>query len=74
MATTVGPAREQADNIADRNLIALRVWLPVRRSHVGTGALTLTQDAGYTTATEPRVDQLLSVLLSPSGGSPYRPC
>src|SRR5947207_15639212 len=56
MATTVGPARDQADNSADRSLIAAIVGLPVRRFHVGTTARTLTSDAGYTTATDYRVD------------------
>jgi len=40
MATTVGPARAKADNSADRCSIAQIVWLPVRRFHVGTSAMT----------------------------------
>src|SRR5512134_1763987 len=70
MATTVGPAREKADNSSDRCSIAANVWLPVRRFHVGTSAQTLTQDAGYTTATDSRVD-LLTAFLFPRGRSPY---
>src|SRR3979409_1113816 len=56
MATTVGPARDKADNSADRGLIADSVWLPVRRFHVGTNPQRFTSDAGYTTATDSRVD------------------
>src|SRR5947207_14445200 len=70
MATTVGPARDQADNSADRSLIAAIVWLPVRRFHVGTRAKTLTSDAGYTTATDSRVD-LPTASLFLRGGRPY---
>src|SRR5439155_544920 len=70
MATTVGPARDQADNSADRSLIAAIVWLPVRRFHVGTSAKTLTSDAGYTTATDSRVD-LPTASLFLRGRSPY---
>src|SRR6266480_4202080 len=70
MATTVGPAREKADNPADRSLIAQSVWLPVRRFHVGTSAKTLTQDAGYTTATDSCVD-LPTASLFLRGRSPY---
>ena len=70
MATTVGPARDQADNSCDRIQIASNVWLPVRRFHVGTSAQTLTQDAGYTTATDPRVD-LPTASLFLRGRSPY---
>src|ERR1051326_574241 len=62
MATTVGPARHKADNSFDRCSIASNVWLPVRRFHVGTSAQTLTQDAGYTTAT----DSALTYLRRPS--------
>src|SRR5437667_11183157 len=70
MATTVGPARDQADNSADRSLIAAIVWLPVRRFPVGTSAKTLTSDAGYTTATDSRVD-LPTASLFLRGRSPY---
>src|SRR5207249_3020153 len=70
MATTVGPARAKADNSADRCSIAQNVWLPVRRFHVGTSAMTLTPDAGYTTATDSRVDLLTAFLLY-RGSSPY---
>jgi len=56
MATTVGPVRDKADNSADRSLIAPNVWLPVRRFHVGTNPQRFTLDAGYTTATDSRVD------------------
>src|SRR5687768_11882220 len=63
MATTVGPARDQADNSCHRSSIASNVWLPVRRSHVGTSAQTLTTDAGYTTATDSRVDLPTASLL-----------
>src|ERR1051325_8637980 len=62
MATTVGPARHKADNSFDRCSIASNVWLPVRRFHVGTSAQTLTQDAGYATAT----DSALTYLRRPS--------
>ena len=74
MATTVGPARAKADNSADRNLIAASVWLSVRRFHVGTSAKTLTQDAGYTTATDSRVDLPTSVSSLRRGRSPYMRC
>ncbi len=70
MATTVGPAQVKADNPADRFLIAQIVWLPVRRFHVGTSTKMLTSDAGYTTATDSRVDLLTAFLLC-RGGSPY---
>jgi len=68
MATTVGPARDEADNSFDRSSIASNVWLPVRRFHVGTSAKTLTQDAGYTTATDSRVDLPTASLFLPAGG------
>jgi len=74
LATTVGPARGQADNSADRSMIAQNVWLPVRRFHVGTSAQTLTSDAGYKTATDSRVDLLNSAFLLPRGRSPYTVC
>ena len=70
MATTVGPARVKADNPADRISIAAIDWLPVSRFHVGTSPNRLTPDAGYTTATEPRVDLLTASLLF-RGRSPY---
>jgi len=70
MATTVGPARVRADNPADRFLIAQSDWLPVSRFHVGTSPQRLTPDAGYTTATDPRVD-LLTAFLFLCGRSPY---
>src|SRR5712691_1563623 len=70
MATTVGPARDKADNSADRCSIAQNVWLPVRRFHVGTSTPMLTSDAGYTTATDSRVDHLTAFLLL-RGRSPY---
>jgi hypothetical protein len=70
MATTVGPAREKADNSVDRSSIARNVWRPTRRFHVGTSARTLTQDAGYTTATDSRVD-LFAASLFIAGRSPY---
>ncbi len=70
MATTVGPARGKADNSADRYSIAQNVWLPVRRFHVGTSTKMLTQDAGYTTATDSCVDMLTAFLLF-RGRSPY---
>jgi hypothetical protein len=50
--------------------LRLGTWLPVRRFHVGTSAQTLTQDAGYTTATDSRVD-LSTAFLFPRGRSPY---
>ena len=71
MATTVGPARDQADNSADRCSIAQNVWLPVRRFHVGTSTTMLTPDAGYTTATDSRVDLLPTAFLLCRGRSPY---
>jgi hypothetical protein len=64
MATTVGPSRNKADNFADRYLIAQNVWLSVRSFHVGTSATMLTQDAGYTTATDSRVELLNGVSLA----------
>src|SRR2546428_696823 len=70
MATTVGPARVKADNSADRCSIAQNVWLPVRRFHVGTSTKMLTLDAGYTTATDSRVDLPTAFLLC-RGRSPY---
>ena len=63
MATTVGPSRGKADNFADRCSIAQNVWLSVRSFHVGTSPTTLTEDAGYTTATDTRVALLIGVSL-----------
>jgi len=54
--------------------MALIVWLPVRRFHVGTSSKKLTPDAGYTTATDSRVDQLPTAFLLPCGRSPYMQC
>jgi hypothetical protein len=72
MATTVGPARDKADNSANRGLIADSVWLPVCRFHVGTNAERFTSDAGYTTATDFRVDQHSTAFLLFRGRSPHR--
>ena len=44
-----------------------------RRFHVGTSAQTLTRDAGYTTATDSRVDLLTASLLL-RGRSPSTRC
>jgi transposase len=68
-----GDRYHKADNFSDRCSIARNVWLSVRRFHVGTSATTLTQDAGYTTATDPRVELLNGVSLLASGGVHIRP-
>ena len=43
---------------------------PVRRFHVGTNPQRFTTDAGYTTATDSRVDKPTAFLLLP-GRNPY---
>jgi hypothetical protein len=61
-------ARGTVDNLIGQRLL----WLSVRRFHVGTSATTLTQDAGYTTATDSRVELLNGVpLLALREGSIY---